>query len=245
LIEEKNRALEEANVAKVRFLASMSHELRTPLNAIIGFSGTLMMELPGPLNDEQTRQLKTVDRSARHLLSLINDMLDVARIESGKLELRAEPVELCQVVQEVTSSLRALAEDKGLRLETRLPDMGFSVVSDRRAVYQILVNLVNNAIKYTDSGYVRIDVVSRRNGSASVDVDVVDTGIGIREQDFPKLFRAFEQIDSSNTKRFEGAGLGLHLSQKLAELIGGSLRVSTAFGKGSTFTLTLPDASVT
>src|SRR5687768_4303432 len=152
MLRQKNLELEQASSAKDRFLASMSHELRTPLNAILGFTGTLLMGLPGPLNDEQTGQLETVRSSARHLLAIINDLLDLAKIESGKVELTLDLVDCSPVVADVTSSLRTLAETKGLAFDVELPDGPVLARADQRALSQVLINLVNNAIKFTESG---------------------------------------------------------------------------------------------
>ena len=220
----------------------MSHELRTPLNAIIGFTGTMLMKLPGPLTTEQEQQLRIVQSSARHLLSLINDILDLAKIESGKLELHEEEIYVRDVMFEVRAALQTMADQKGLRMETSIPPTRIPVRADRRALHQIILNLVNNAIKYTEKGYVRVELSERTNddGTRCVDVHVIDTGIGIKPEDQERLFKAFEQVDPSNTRRFEGAGLGLYLSQKLAKMLGGDVHFTSEFGKGSTFTLTLP-----
>ena len=241
-LQQKNLELENASQAKDRFLASMSHELRTPLNAVIGFTGTLLMRLPGPLTDDQERQLKIVQSSARHLLSLINDMLDLAKIESGKVEVYFEPVPVKAVVAEVADSLRSLAEEKGLTLATSVaesPDGEVTIETDRRALQQILLNLAGNAIKYTERGSVRIDAVLDE-ARGRVTFSVSDTGIGIKPEDQARLFQAFEQLDPSSTRRFEGAGLGLYLSLKLAVLIGGALSFTSTYGQGSTFTLSVP-----
>jgi PAS domain S-box-containing protein len=241
-LHEKNIELENANLAKDRFLASMSHELRTPLNGIIGFTGTMLMGLPGPLTSEQQRQLKIIESSARHLLSLINDILDVAKVESGKVELSIEPVVVQQVVGEVTTSLRALAEAKGLELLIVGPGSDVTISTDRRALRQIIINLVSNAIKYTNEGSIKVEIAEdMRESHRSVDVSVVDTGIGIPAQDQARLFRAFEQIGAS-ARRLEGVGLGLYLSQRLAQLLGGRLHFTSEAGKGSTFVLTLGEA---
>src|SRR5262249_19657830 len=149
-----------------RFLASMSHELRTPLNAIIGFTGTLLMGLPGPLTEDQRKQLETIKASARHQLSLINDLLDLAKIDSGKVELRLEPVDCGSVVNEVADTLRPLAEEKGLRFEMSTPP-GIVAETDRRALRQILFNLINNAIKFTKDGSVRI-ALEQNNGATRI-----------------------------------------------------------------------------
>jgi len=236
-LHEKNLELQNANLAKDRFLAGMSHELRTPLNAIIGFTGTLLMRLPGPLTEEQQRQLQIVDSSARHLLSLINDILDVAKIESGKVTITPERISIRQVIREVGDSLRTMAEDKQLGFDVILPREDVTTVSDHRAVHQILLNLANNAIKYTERGSVRIELESPRDGRAVVTVR--DTGVGIRDEDQARLFRAFEQLDASGA-RSHGVGLGLHLSRRLAMLIDAAIDVESVYGQGSIFTLTLP-----
>src|SRR5213075_2785527 len=216
-LHEKNIELERANLAKDRFLATMSHELRTPLNAIIGFTGTLLMKLAGPLTSDQENQLQTVRTSARHLLSLINDLLDLAKIESGKVVLNFEPVNCREVVNEVATALGPLAKAKGLRFEVVIPDDDVVVPADRRALSQIMINLTNNAIKFTERGFVRIEL-SRPNDH--VELSVVDSGVGISETDQSKLFQPFEQVHGSAKRTFEGTGLGLHLSQKLASLLG-------------------------
>jgi len=234
---EKNVELEQASQAKDRFLASMSHELRTPLNAIIGFTGTLLMRLPGPLTPDQDHQLQTVRSSARHLLSLINDLLDVAKIESGKIQPSSESVIIQSVIAEIARTLRPLAEAKGLALEVTMPTEDVIVTTDRRALSQILLNLANNAIKFTSTGLVRLQATVA-DGDGPVKIIVIDTGIGIGEEDQEHLFKAFSQL-ASNTY-YDGTGLGLHLSRKLAGLLGGSITFSSAVGQGSTFTLTLP-----
>ncbi len=241
-LQEKTVEMERANQAKDRFLASMSHELRTPLNAIIGFTGTLLMKLPGPLTDDQNRQLKTIQASARHLLSLINDLLDLAKIESGKVEIHLEPVSCQGVIEEVASALRPLAEAKGLSFEVKVPRDEVAVQTDRRALSQILINLTNNAIKFTEKGRVRIELGRRReNGQTLTEFRVIDTGIGIKVEDQARLFHAFTQLDSASNRRYEGTGLGLHLSQKLTDLIGGHITLKSEHGKGSAFTLAIPE----
>jgi protein-histidine pros-kinase len=241
-LSEKNRELQTAAEAKDRFLANMSHELRTPLNAIIGFTGTLLMRLPGPLTEAQEKQLSTIQGSARHLLSLINDLLDVAKIESGKHEVRLAPVSCNEVLEEVSAALRPLTDKKGLAFDVAATG-DLVVRTDRRALSQIVINLVSNAIKYTDAGHVSVRLVRHRAGSETLGaIEVADTGAGIRPEDQAKLFHAFSQIDASSTRRHEGTGLGLHLSQKLAELLGLRITFETRFGEGSTFTLHLKDA---
>jgi signal transduction histidine kinase len=225
---------------KSAFIANMSHELRTPLNAIIGFTGALLMKLPGPLTVEQDKQLNTIRSSARHLLSLINDILDVAKIEAGKITLTLETVHYQQLIGEVADQLRPLAQQKGLDLQIALPDAPIQVETDRRALAQILINLVNNAIKFTERGTVRVSLKQRSDGGHTLtEMSVADSGAGIREEDQSKLFQAFSQLDSTSTRHAEGAGLGLYLCQNLANLLGGKLSFTSNFGHGSVFTLTL------
>jgi signal transduction histidine kinase len=239
-LQEKNVEMERANEAKDLFLATMSHELRTPLNAVIGFTGTLLMRLPGPLNAVQEKQLTMVQGSAKHLLSLINDLLDLAKIESGKVELHPEPVACRDLVQEVIAALRPQAEAKGLSLDTGVAPPDLVVQADRRALSQILLNLAGNAVKFTEKGNIRLDVRRREeNGAARTEFAVADTGVGIQEVDQAMLFQAFTQVGAPRKRRAEGTGLGLHLSQKLAELLGGRITFQSEFGRGSTFTLAL------
>ena len=243
-LREKNIELENANLAKDRFLASMSHELRTPLNAVLGFTGTLLMKLPGPLTSDQEHQLRTVQTSARHLLSLINDLLDLAKIESGKVEVNLEPVDCQDLVEEVATPLRAMAEMKSLQFELIVPTTKIILQTDRRALSQILINLTNNAIKFTETGSVQIELSQQRDselGRTTTQFSVEDTGTGIQPDDQSRLFQAFEQVDNSSTRRHEGTGLGLYLSQKLAGLLGGHIEVESVYGKGSKFKLIIPE----
>jgi len=231
---------QEANRMKSEFLANMSHELRTPMNAILGFTGTLLMKLPGPINADQEKQLQTIQGSARHLLALINDLLDISKIEAGKFEAHIESVSCQSVVEEVVTSLKPLAEAKGLELLAAVPQQELRVRTDRRALSQIILNLTNNAIKFTEEGHVRLQLSQRRIGDRDViELGVEDTGIGMRPEDQEKLFTAFTQLDASNQRRHEGTGLGLYLSRSLAELLGGQITCKSEVGKGSTFTLTL------
>jgi PAS domain S-box-containing protein len=238
-LKEKNLELQRASQAKDRFLAAMSHELRTPLNAVIGFTGTLLMKLPGPLTADQEKQLKMVQGSAKHLLSLINDLLDLARIEAGKLELKPEPTRCAELIDAAAESLRPIAQGRGLTLEV-VGDPELSLHVDRRALNQIVLNLLTNAIKFTERGGVRIGWRAVREGGDTVQISVSDTGVGIRPEDQEKLFSAFSQLDLSVRRRPEGTGLGLHLSRKLAEALRGRILVQSELGKGSTFTLILP-----
>jgi PAS domain S-box-containing protein len=237
-LQEKNVELASAMQAKDRFLATMSHELRTPLNAIIGFTGTLLMRLPGPLTADQERQLRTVQTSGKHLLALINDLLDLAKIEAGKIELAREPTDVALCVEEAVASLRPSTDSKDLYLKTAAPAEPLVVHTDRRALHQIVLNLINNAVKFTERGGIRVAVEQAPGGGACISVE--DTGIGIRSEDVARLFVAFSRVDGDANRRQEGTGLGLHLSQKLAELLGGRIECRSTYGQGTVFTLILP-----
>lgn len=238
-LKEKNEELALANQAKDQFLASMSHELRTPLNAIIGFTGTLLMELPGPLNPDQQKQLGTVKSSAQHLLSLINDLLDVAKIDAGKFELNPEPVNLNQLLEEIHGTFSLQAGEKNLRLALDLPDRPINLNTDRRALSQILMNLASNALKFTSEGEVRL---SLRQTGPELLLTVRDTGPGIEPAIQRNLFQPFSRGELSARKP-EGTGLGLYLSQKLANQLGGAIILTSTPGEGSEFTLQLPGPS--
>jgi signal transduction histidine kinase len=241
-LQEKNLELENANMAKDRFLASMSHELRTPLNAIIGFTGAILMKLAGPLTADQERQLETIESSGTHLLSLINDLLDLVKIESGKLQVNREVVDCQQVLDEVATSLRGMAEGKGLEFGMSGTGTELSVRTDRRALVQVLLNLANNAIKFTETGRISLRLERRRdNGNLLTEFSVADSGTGITPEEQDKLFQAFQQVGTSGMCRREGTGLELYLSQKLAALIGGHIEFQSEFGKGSTFRLILAE----
>ncbi|WP_411887186.1 PAS domain S-box protein [Hydrocarboniphaga effusa] len=237
-LQERNVELNNAILAKDRFLASMSHELRTPLNAVIGFTSMLLMRLPGPLTDGQDQQLRLIKSSAAHLLSLINDLLDLAKIESGKVELHLEPVDCRAVLDEVAATLRPLAEAKALDFELEAAEP-LHIRADRRALSQIVINLANNAIKFTEHGRVVVSLV--RHGG-QVEIAVRDSGIGIRTEEVARLFEPFAQLGGDTARAREGSGLGLHLSQKLAALLGGRIECRSTYGEGSVFTLFLPTA---
>ncbi len=236
-LETANIHLQEADRLKSIFLASMSHELRTPLNSIIGFTGIMLMGISGDLSEEQKKQLMMVKNSANHLLGLINDVLDIAKIEAGRVTPSLERFEIGEVVASVVETVLPMATEKGLEFVRRVPP-GIMVVSDKRRVSQILVNIVGNAVKFTEHGSVTIS--AGISGDKNLELRFTDTGIGIREQDMNKLFSPFQQIDDSLTKAHEGTGLGLYLCKKLAILLGGSIGVTSKCGKGSEFTVFLP-----
>ena len=243
----KDRA-ESADRLKSAFLATMSHELRTPLNSIIGFTGIILQELAGPLNAEQTKQLRMVQNSARHLLALINDVLDISKIEAGQLEIHAEAFDLRVSLEKVVGLVQPLAQKKGLALHLDLPAGMEPVVSDRVRIEQVLLNLLNNAVKFTDHGEVALvarviaEFQSRNLPSPqpAVRLRVTDTGIGIKPEDLPKLFQPFRQVDSGPTRKHEGTGLGLAICRRLADLLGGDISVESTWNKGSTFTFVFP-----
>ena len=234
---EAKEAAESADRTKSAFLATMSHELRTPLNSIIGFTGILLQQLAGPLNDEQRKQLGIVRDSARHLLALINDVLDISKIEAGQLEVTRAPLDLRASIDKVAGIVRPLAEKKGLALRMRLaPEIG-PCETDSRRLEQVLLNLLQNAIKFTERGEVAL--AAEIEGGA-LRLSVADTGIGIRPEDMGQLFQPFRQIDSGLSRQHEGTGLGLAICRRLVELLGGTLRAESQWGQGSVFTLTLP-----
>lgn len=240
MLRDRNAQLAAAMNAKDRFLATISHELRTPLNAVIGFTGTLLMGLAGPLNDEQEKQLKTIRTSGRHLLSLINDLLDLARIDADKLDLALERLDCREPLEEVHAALRAQSDAKKLSMILELPAHPCVVTTDRRTVTQILTNLVGNAVKFCDRGSVRISLRDVGDGGGRrVQFVVADTGIGIKPEDMPLVFEAFSRIEADRTNR-EGTGLGLNISKRLAERLGGRIELASELGRGSTFTFTLP-----
>lgn len=240
LVAELNQAnlrLQDVDRAKSMFIASMSHELRTPLNSIIGFSSILLKEMPGPLNFEQKKQLKMVMGSARHLLNLINDILDISKIESGELTIAREDFSLVEVLTQVLESFSAQAEKKGVNLTLHINPQIDHLVSDSRRVRQILLNLVGNAVKFTQQGWVKVECARLDN---QLEIRVSDSGIGVREENLKYLFHSFRQLDTGLARKYEGTGLGLFICKRLVEMLGGEIRVESVYGQGSTFSFTLP-----
>jgi signal transduction histidine kinase len=237
---ELTLAKEEAESAdrfKSAFLAIMSHELRTPLNSIIGFTGISLQELAGPLNPDQKKQLGMVQKSARHLLDLINDVLDISKIEAGQLEVKPHPFDVRASVQKVAHLLLPQVQRKGLTLRIDVaPEVG-TIVNDSRRMEQVLLNLLNNAIKFTESGSVQVQCGVEDGWLVT---SVRDSGIGISPQDLNRLFRPFQQLESGLARKHEGTGLGLSISKRLVDLMGGTISVESAPGQGSTFSYRLP-----
>lgn len=229
---------ESADRLKSSFLATMSHELRTPLNSIIGFSGILLQGLAGELNEEQNKQLGMVKNSASHLLSLINDILDISKIEAGSMEVDSGEFELAVAIHNSVNIVKPAADKKSLPLEiSLLGNVGY-LNSDRRRVEQILLNLLSNAIKFTEQGVIQITC---QKSDDSVLISVKDSGVGIKEEDMPRLFQPFLQLEqNTSTRKHEGTGLGLALSRKLAQILGGDIEVQSCWNRGSVFTLSLP-----
>ena len=230
-------AAESADRIKSAFLATMSHELRTPLNSIIGFTGILLQGLAGDMNPEQRKQLGMVQNAARHLLALINDVLDISKIEAGQLEVRSDLFDLRKSIEKVVMTIGPLAEKKGLQLDWDVAPDVLQVKGDQRRVEQVLINLLSNAIKFTETGTVTVHC-GLREGFA--EVSIKDTGIGIGPEDREAIFRPFHQIDNGLTRRHEGTGLGLSICKRLLDLMSGAIRVESEPGLGSVFTFTIP-----
>jgi len=236
-LQSANQELARANKLKSEFLANVSHELRTPLSAIIGFSQILLDGIDGPVNEEQLQDITQVNKSGQSLLSLINQILDLSKIEAGKMELSLERVELPMLISAVLDSISPLAQEKGLRIDTRFPPGLPAVEGDAARLKQILINLLSNAVKFTDRG--RIEVIAQPSGRM-VRIAVKDTGIGISREAQKLIFDEFVQGDGSSTRRHGGTGLGLSIVRKLVEMHGGAITVISEPGMGSTFTFTVP-----
>jgi PAS domain S-box-containing protein len=228
---------QESDRLKSAFLATMSHELRTPLNSIIGFTGVLLQGLAGPLNEEQAKQLNMTRNSARHLLALINDILDISKIEAGQLEIVKRPFDMREAIESSLRVVQPLLQKKNLQLSTSIGGSVGVINQDRRRVEQVLINLVNNAIKFTEHGAVEIQCQFKEG---RLETRVRDTGIGIRPEDLEGLFKPFRQIDSGLARSHEGTGLGLAICKHLVTAMGGEITVESQWGAGSTFRFILP-----
>jgi len=236
-IEDKSRQLEAASQHKSEFLANMSHELRTPLNAIIGFSEVLGERMFGELNEKQAEYLKDIYASGQHLLSLINDILDLSKIEAGRMELEVTDFDLPSAIDNALILVRERASRHGIGLGSAIDARVGLIRGDERKVKQVLLNLLSNALKFTPEGG-RIDVRAAINDGMA-EISVADTGVGIAPEDQEAIFEEFRQVGTAD-KKVEGTGLGLALSRKFIELHGGRIWVKSQSGEGSTFTFTLP-----
>jgi PAS domain S-box-containing protein len=238
-LENRNRDIEVANRLKTQFLANMSHELRTPLNGIIGFAELMHDGTVGPVSPDHKEFLGDILTSARHLLQLINDILDLSKIEAGKTEFRSEAVHLPQIVKEVCDIVGPMADSKKLAMSVEIEDSLQTVFLDPAKLKQVLYNYLSNAVKFTpEKGSIGVSV--RSDGLKSFRINVTDTGVGIAASEIPRLFTQFQQLDESASKKYQGTGLGLALTKRIVEAQGGRVGVQSTLGAGSTFWALLP-----
>jgi signal transduction histidine kinase len=239
LLRRQAIELEQASVAKSQFLANVSHDVRTPLNAILGYTSLLLRGVSGPLDPAQRESLARVDANARHLLTLINEILDISRIEAGKMPVRTSPIKLNELVDEIMSEVEPLIAKSNLVVTANVPD-GLPVIrSDRQKVKQILLNLLTNALKFTTQGSVTVSCTHQRS-SREIAIAVADTGIGIAKADQARIFEAFSQAEPAPMREAGGTGLGLAICRRLATVLGGRITLESKLRQGSTFTLIIP-----
>jgi PAS domain S-box-containing protein len=237
-LEWQSRELEKASRLKSEFLASMSHELRTPINAVLGYTSLMREEIYGELTSKQKNALDKINTASQHLLDLINDILDLSKIEAGKMPVYLEEVPLKQLLGELAESVEPLIREKSLEFRLEVEPGVPPLYTDRTKLKQILLNLLSNAVKFTSSGTVCL--VGARSGESRVQISVEDTGIGIKEDDLDKIFEDFRQVDQSPTREYGGTGLGLSITRKLIALLGGDIQVDSKYGRGSRFAVDLP-----
>ncbi len=238
-LEQQQLAVEEANRLKSQFLSNMSHELRTPLNSVMALSRVLMMQASSKLSAEEVNYLEIIERNGRNLLTLINDILDLSKIEAGRMDVNPKPFSLRMAIDDIVESIAPLAEEKQIALHQDIPEGIPQLESDEIRVSQILQNLIANAVKFTNEGSVTVSV---RLDKGKFSVRIADTGIGVAENDLPCIFDEFRQVDGTSARKHEGTGLGLTIARKAARMLGGDIAVQSSKGVGSTFTLTLPVA---
>ena len=239
LLRRQHIALEQASALKSQFLANMSHEFRTPLNAILGYTHMLLNGVTGPVSDQQRKSLTRIDSNSRHLLALINDILDITRIEAGRMPLNLATFGVSELVDEVMSELEPIIKRSNLVVAARMPRGLPPLKSDRQKVKQIVLNLLSNALKFTPAGSVTISAALDAK-ARTIDIAVRDTGVGIPDDDQAKVFEDFRQLDSSPARGYGGTGLGLSICRRLAQMLGGTIELDSTVGRGSTFTLRLP-----
>jgi PAS domain S-box-containing protein len=240
-LQWQSRELEKANRLKSEFLASMSHELRTPINALIGYASLMLDRIYGDLTARQEEGLNRIQGAAQHLLALINDILDLAKIEAGRMPLHLDDVTLDDIMKEISQQIEPLVKKRSLSFNVAMPAGAIVLHTDRTKVKQILLNLLSNAVKFTHQGGIWV-TISR--DEEDLRFDVRDTGIGIRESDLDSIWEDFRQVDQSRTREFGGTGLGLSITRKLVDALGGHVFAESTFGKGSTFTVVLPIRSI-
>ena len=240
-LQWQSRELEKANRLKSEFLASMSHELRTPINALIGYASLMLDRIYGDLTPRQEEGLNRIQGAAQHLLALINDILDLAKIEAGRMPLHLDDVTLGDIMTEISQQIEPMVKKKSLKFTVDMPARNLILHTDRTKVKQILLNLLSNAVKFTHQGGISV-TISR--DEEDLRFDVTDTGIGIRESDLDSIWEDFRQVDQSRTREFGGTGLGLSITRKLVDALGGHVFAESVYGKGSTFTVVLPIRSV-
>jgi signal transduction histidine kinase/DNA-binding response OmpR family regulator/putative methionine-R-sulfoxide reductase with GAF domain len=240
-LQEANQRLREVDKLKSQFLANMSHELRTPLNSIIGFSRVILKGIDGPLNDTQSQDLTTIHESGKHLLNLVNDILDQAKIEAGKMELASDYFKLDDMIKSVMSTAVGLVKDKPIRLHQEIQANLPQIYADEFRTRQVLLNILSNAAKFTRQGSITVTAFTvNEAGRDMVQVSVTDTGIGISKENIRRVFAQFEQVDNSTARGAEGTGLGMPIAKSLIEMMGGRIWLESEVGVGSTFNITLP-----
>ncbi len=239
LLRQQALALTQASQMKTQFLSNMSHEFRTPLNAILGYTSILKQGVAGRLGREAKEQLERIASNGRHLLTIVNEILDISQIEAGRMPVRVTTFRLQDVIDEVRAELEPIVHTAGLSVSIHIPEHKTRIATDRQKLKQVLLNLMSNAVKFTPRGRVGIEV-RYHTGPRRVDIAVSDTGIGIAESDQERIFDDFQQLDNSSTRAYSGTGLGLAICRRFVNMMRGDISVQSRVGAGSTFTITLP-----